>query len=243
MEEILKRRLETLAGQTGLYQLAIVILCVLLVVSTMAKHFKVINEAWPSILKVLQWIKNRFLRRALFEQDMRAGLTKLGFGQERIEERVARVEYEVKDNSGGSMKDCNKRIEKKLDAALNRIAFNELMIEAGYERAGRMKATFNRDAEMIDVNSVFLKFFGWTEKEMLGVGYENMVHEEDRQDLQVKFSRAIHGASKLSEPDLRMFDSDGHVHNVCITGYPHTNWLSGDVEKYFVTFEILNPTT
>lgn len=239
MEEVVKQEIEKWAQKETIYQIVIAVLVVLGIISMMTKHFKSIVEAWPSIRKVLKWIQGRWIRRAVFEQDVREGIAELKKGQEAIEDRLKKVEYETKDNSGGSLKDVTKRTEQKVDEFLNRLEFTELKLEAGYQLGNRMSAVLNRNAEVIEVNPVFLKFFGWDKNEILKAGYENMVHEDDRRELQVKLSRAITTASKFSEPEVRLFDSDGKAHKVRMTGYVHTD-RKNEADYYFVTFEILN---
>ena len=146
---------------------------------------------------------------------------------ESIDQRLTLITKQVMPNGGSSMPDSMKRIEAKLQDNSNKA---EAIGKTVNLMAATMRATSNTNPRMatfeasplgalIDANKTYLRWTGRQLNEMLGWGWINTVHQEDREQVRHEWLQAIADV-RTSVMKYRIVDEDGEVLHVEVTTTP-----------------------
>lgn len=215
-----KETLLTIIGALG-YVFAIVVL--------MGKHFKDFLDVLPSLRKMLQYVQKKWFSNAMFRADV---LRFMNTFQLKLNE----IEKEVKPNGGGSMNDRLARIEAKMEAVTDGIEYNRQVREINDKCAEAMIFKVAPDGSCYFINNAFLKFFGWQESEVVGFGFEDLVHDEDRPEMRLKWQKAIDTKTNFKD-EQRIQDINGVWHTCQVTAYPVV--IAGVLRKFKGIIEII----
>lgn len=211
----------------------------IVIIGVLAKLFK----DWKELVQALQraakgvgmlwkWI----MRSAIWRRDLEKRL-------DRMEAKQEIIKAEVTYNGGGSTKDAVRRVENHVTELSDNVKETALILSTIAARLhiselhnNRMTFRIDEEGACIEINEIFLRKFGYAEKDVLGYGYENLVHEEDVMEMRGKWQRAIEQCSRFKD-EQRIFNSNKEMFDCCVQAFPI---CQGDKLIEFVGFiEIL----
>ncbi len=184
---------------------------------------KKIYKGAPAIWK---WIIRGATHRREMDQKMNTVNTKLDV-----------IVGEVSYNGGSSTKDAVKRIEAALGKISSTVDFNALRLESNDIINDRMTFQMDNTGALITINEIFLKKFGYTEEDLQGYAWENILADPDRLDAIEKWKRAIITGSRFFD-EQTIYNSSGEPFQVCVRGFPQCD-LNKKVIKFHGTIEII----
>jgi len=145
-----------------------------------------------------------------------------------IQGQVQTIMKQVMPNGGSSMVDSMRRIEalqetqsqvnaehgEQLKSVSKQMAMLTNTMRANLNTNPRL-ATFEADdkGRLIDANKTYLRWTGLQLVELLGWGWINAVHPEDRARVRAEWNEAI-ADCRISTIHYRMIDNDGGIMNV-----------------------------
>lgn len=144
-----------------------------------------------------------------------------------INHRLDLITKQVMPNGGSSLLDATKRIEagmkdhaEKADAISKTLNLMAATMRAQSNTNPRM-ALFEADASgrLIDANKTYLRWTGLTIQELLGWGWINGVHPEDREKVRAEWLQAVSDV-RTSAMRYRVVDDEGRVVVVDVTATP-----------------------
>lgn len=193
---------------------------VLLVLTMFGKFFKEVlgieafgKHVFRGFPIMMKWI----YRGATFRKEI---LTKMDF-----------VVGELKYNGGSSTKDILKAVvlqsnenHSKISKLEQQLEETKIQTEINDICNNRMTFKMNDEGGCTFINEVFLREFGYGEKDILGYGFESVVHEDDVQEMRVKWQRAISQKGRFYD-EQRIWDAQRNTHECIVRGFPR---LEGD---------------
>lgn len=151
-------------------------------------------------------------------------------------EMLNTIKSEVTLNGGKSMKDAVNRLlrhdDEKWKALIEIrecVRLNSLRLDIADEADKRMTFRLSATGECVSISSIFLRFFGWTEKDMLGTDWDFCIAKQSHADVMAKWDKAI-AKKQHYRNDQFMVDSDGNEHYCRVEGYP---MIDDGVLQYF----------
>lgn len=148
-----------------------------------------------------------------------------------VREGMKAIRAQVETNGGTSLKDSVIRIEKRLSLY---IAKQEI-----YEDASeRMLFESDNTGAVIFINDAFLKHFGYTDSDILGFGYEGVVHPGDRKEMREGWEYAIERGSKFTDEQRILNTRTGKYERCCVRAYPISE--DGKLSQFAGTIDIIN---
>jgi PAS domain S-box-containing protein len=221
--------MENLAKDLTIAQIWAAASSVILVIVVMAKHFKAVADAWPSIVKTWRYFQNRWFREEIFRKDLMAKMDSMRILQHKQAESIENIQKEMMYNGGSSLRDSVKRIEDKVEVLAEGIEYNRQVREITDKCSDTMYFKIYPDGACYFINDAFLRNFGWQESDVLEFGFENLVHPDDRNEMQLKWQKAID--TKTSFKDVqRIRDVHGEYHNCTVTAHPVV--IKGQLKKF-----------
>jgi PAS domain S-box-containing protein len=140
--------------------------------------------------------------------------------------KLDRIVAECTYNSGTSLKDAVKRIENTclvqtdmLRDLKSRSDMHSLRLDIADLNNRRMTYRMDKTGSCTFINDAYLKQFGYTERDILGHNWESIIHEDDLEEVQQRWKRAIEIKGRYYS-EHRIYDGQGDVHRVCSIGYP-----------------------
>jgi PAS domain S-box-containing protein len=132
-----------------------------------------------------------------------------------LEDLIPKVEFvynELKPNSGTSVKDSIKRIEDNIIVLMNK----HRIILDDYQ-TGIIET--NEKGEITWANSTYLEFTNRDLREVIGNGWVNAIHPEDREKVYAEWQNALEQARNF-EAAFRVVKQDGSIVHVQGHAFP-----------------------
>lgn len=162
-----------------------------------------------------------------------------------LKSSLTKVEREVSLNGGKSMKDAVERllrhdsgtwgilVELRESARLTNLRL-DLLDEADRRMSFRISPTL----ECTKISATFLRFFGYTEKDMLGNDWEFCIAERSRAEVSARWQRSA--AKQVPyRNEQYIVDSDGKEYKCVVRGYPLIN-IEGEFDGFYGTVEVMD---
>jgi PAS domain S-box-containing protein len=99
------------------------------------------------------------------------------------------------------------------------VNYNAIRMDINDMCSDRMCFRMDKVGACISINDAFLKFFGYSEHDIMDYSFENVIHEEDVPEMRLKWARAIEKKSRFSD-EQRIVDVNGGVHHCLVRAYP-----------------------
>jgi PAS domain S-box-containing protein len=143
---------------------------------------------------------------------------------------IKHVKCQVEYNGGSSMKDALRRIEEM-------VRFHDLRMDILDESNDRMNFRMDATGAIIFINDAFLKFFGYSEKDVMDFAWESTIRDSDLKHVQEKWTRAIDKQGRFYD-EHGICDIEGICHECIVRAYPicEREILKG----YYGTIDIKN---
>jgi PAS domain S-box-containing protein len=178
---------------------------IMLVFATLLKEVFGVSVIGKKIYKGAPMLWKWIIRNATYRKEM---LNRMDMMLTDIRAVKEQVEY----NGGASMKDAVKRIE-------GLVKFHELRMDILDESNDRMNFRMDDHGACTFINDAFLKFFGYSEKDVLGFSWESIIADEDIEEVREKWDRAIEKANRFYG-EYGICDIHGHCHQCVVRAYP-----------------------
>lgn len=143
-----------------------------------------------------------------------------------IKESVNVIRGEVELNGGGSMKDAVVRLLRHdenawriMNQLSNTLHLTNLRLDIMDDADKRMSFQLAPTLECTWISQSFLRFFGYTEKDMIGSDWDFCIGETDKQTVMTKWAKASEKRAKYQHAQM-IVDSDGTQHACIVRGYP-----------------------
>ncbi len=190
-----------------------------------------------SLKQIIETDKEREERRTGQFEELRKEITGL-------KESAKNVESELTLNGGKSMKDQVMRLVKHdeekwhiLEEVLEFVGLTSLRLDIADEARKCMTFRLSATGEYISISAMFLRFFGYTEKDVIGSDWEFCIAKQSIVDVQEHWRKAITKRQHYRR-DQFIVDSDGKEHYCRVQGYPMTK--NGEFQGFYGTFEVLD---
>ncbi len=190
------------------------------------------NEPWKDIKKGFPLISKYIWRDAIFRKDM----------MNKVDEMfkiICKVQAEVNYNGGNSTKDMVRKTSTLLETVTLLIETCNKRMDIADLANERMTFRIDTDGACTEINEVFLKKFGYSEDDVKGFAFEQIVVEDDVKEMRVKWQRAITQKGRFYD-EQRIYDSGGIVHECCVRGFPVE--INGKLIEFTGYIEFLNKT-
>lgn len=150
---------------------------------------------------------------------------------EKISEVTDIVLAEFRPNGGNSMKDSITRIETNLQGVRNDAMRMEARQWAIVASLPDPVFETNPEGECIRVNSAYMHLTGRSMQDVLGNGWEIVIHHEDRARVWQEWHDAVQRL-RAFDSHYRIVDTDGEIFSVRCIAQPYKNPADGTVLGY-----------
>jgi PAS domain S-box-containing protein len=178
---------------------------VMLVFATLLKEVFGVSVIGKKLYKGAPLLWKWIIKMATYRKEV---LSKL----EEMTMDLKQVKVQVEYNGGSSMKDALRRIEAM-------VQFHDLRMDILDESNDRMNFRMDSTGAITFINDAFLKFFGYSEKDVLGFAWESTVRDSDLKHVQEKWTRVIDKQSRFYE-EYGICDIEGACHECIVRAYP-----------------------
>ncbi len=200
---------------------------VVVLLTTLLKNVFGVNVIGKKIYELLwKWIMRSSIHRR--EMDFKMN-TLLG--------SVAEIKHQVTFNGGSSLKDIVASHTSMLSEMNTKLTFNQLRLDVNDMCSDRMTFKVDKHGACTFINDAFLKCFDYSEKDVLGFAFENLVHDEDVKEMRDKWARCIEKKTKFID-EQRIFTKDAKALNCLVRAIP---LIEGDeLHGFYGTIDIIN---
>lgn len=161
-----------------------------------------------------------------------------------FKETLADITKEFKTNGGNSIKDdfvtllkSDEHKIKLLHELRDCVQLNTLRINIIDDDDGRMIFHMSPELDVTKISASFLRFFGWTENDIVGGDWDLVLAERSRATVMAKWDKAL--KKRLEYSNLQYItDSDGKEHLCEVHGYPL--FPNGEFIGFFGTVKIVH---
>lgn len=143
-----------------------------------------------------------------------------------VEKSITTIKNEVTLNGGKSMKDAVIRLVKHdaekwemMQEIREHMRLTSLRLDIADEADKRMTFRLDGKGDCVQISAMFLRFFGYTEKDMLGSDWEFCIAKQSMDEVQKKWKRSI-ARREHYRNDQFIIDSDGKEHYCRVEGHP-----------------------
>jgi PAS domain S-box-containing protein len=178
---------------------------ILLVFATLLKEVFGVSVIGKKLYKGAPLLWKWIIKMATYRKEV---LSKL----EEMTTDLKHVKVQVEYNGGSSMKDALRRIEEM-------VHFHGVRMDILDESNERMNFRMDSAGAVIFINDAFLKFFGYSEKDVMDFAWESLVRDEDLKHVQEKWTRAISKQSRFYD-EHGICDIEGNCHECIVRAYP-----------------------
>jgi PAS domain S-box-containing protein len=185
---------------------------IFLVIATFLKEFFGVSVIGKKIYKGAPLLWKWIMRNATFTKEV---LNRL----EEMNTDIKQVKVQVEYNGGASIKDAVRRIEQRQERLYSMIELNNIRLDIHDESNDRMSFRMDSGGAIVFINDAFLKFFGYSEKDVMGFAWESIVNGEDLRHVQEKWERTIEKQSRFYD-EHGLCDVDGKCHDCIVRAYP-----------------------
>lgn len=181
------------------------------------------------IYKGAPGIWKRLIARAVFRKEMST----------KVDTIIAMLEF----NGGNNIKDIVKRVEAKLET--HTLLFKELKTATEYnalrldlrdQSDDRMLFKLDAGGACIFINDAFLKWFSYTEKDILDHGWESIICGKDLPEVLATIDRAIKNKTGFYT-EHKICDRQGQEYECIVRGYAIKN-TDGELFQFFGTIDL-----
>ena len=163
----------------------------------------------------------------------------------KLHHSVAHIEKEVTLNGGGSIKDAVTRLVRH-DAGTWEILvelrdtsrITNLRLDLTDEADKRMSFRISPLLECTKISDTFLRFFGYTENDVLGTDWEFCISDRCRDEVAARWRRAAERRTPYRNEHQILVDSDGKEYKCLVRGFP-TNNVDGEFDGFYGTVEVI----
>lgn len=226
----------TIAQISGAIAWAIIALQVLL---KFVKEFKEVKtfltDAYCKLKSWWLWAYKKAMWRKQFSELM----VKQNIVLEQMEKRLGSIESEVKYNGGKY-----KLTDAVKDIQIGQIEMKgQLKENAAIRRAHELcsdKMSFWMDAEgrCTFISEAFLRHFGCQESDVIAYNFENIVHDDDRHEMRLKWNKAIDTKTKYRDEQRIKKCGTGEFVKVLVKAEPVE--VDSVLKSFYGTIEIIN---
>lgn len=158
--------------------------------------------------------------------------------------KIENIEKEFRCNGGESLKDKVVRLVRHneeqwhiLDEVLEFVGVTSLRLDIADEARKCMTFRLGPCGECTAISPMFLRFFGYTDKDILGSDWEFCIAKQSIADVQDRWRKAYTKKTHYRN-DQFIVDSDGKEHYCRVQGYPMCK--DNDLQGFYGTVEVLD---
>lgn len=162
-----------------------------------------------------------------------------------LETSLFNIEKEVTLNGGGSIKDAVTRLVRHdggtwdIMVELRESArLTNLRLDILDESDKRLHFRMSAGLECTSISSTFLRFFGYTEQDMIGTDWEFCIADRSRAEVNMKWQRSVQKRVQYRNEQF-IVDSDGKEYRCLVRGYP-VNDVDGQFSGFYGTVEVID---
>lgn len=136
-----------------------------------------------------------------------------------IGEQVHSMNYELRTNGGESVKDTIIEVRVMLNASVRDRSLIKQHLEIEDKLSDRMMFKIDEAGRCSFISNAFLKFFGWSESDMIGDNWIFCIDDRDVAIVEIKWDMAFKSVSRYYNKQ-HIKDSVGCSHYCLVIAYP-----------------------
>lgn len=208
----------------------------MLAVKAVLDHGDRLDKSFKQLMETGQ---EREERRTLQFEELRTEI-------QEVKISAKKVESEVTFNGGKSLKDAIVRLERHdnekwnvIERVLQFVEVTSLRLDIADEARKCMTFRLSPTGACTEISAMFLRSFGYTEKDILGSDWEFCIAKQSLPEVQERWRKAFAQRQRY-RCDQFIIDSDGKEHYCRVQGYPLPLDRDGEFQGFYGTVEVLD---